>query len=41
MFLEDEEIVFNAGPHWQAVKMRYGDDACLDRPCIATFTEHL
>ncbi|HXG17726.1 MAG TPA: YbaK/EbsC family protein [Methylomirabilota bacterium] len=38
---EDEEIVFNAGSHWQTVKMRYADYERLVRPRVATFAEHL
>jgi Ala-tRNA(Pro) deacylase len=36
-----EEIVFNAGSHWQTVKMRYEDYARLVYPRIARFAEHL
>lgn len=38
---EDEEIVFNAGSHWQTVRMRYEDYERLVHPRIATFAEHL
>lgn len=38
---EDEEIVFNAGSHWQTVRMRYADYERLVHPRIATFAEHL
>ncbi len=38
---KDEEIVFNAGSHWQTVKMRYDDYARLVCPRIAKFAEHL
>ncbi len=38
---ENEEIVFNAGSHWQTVRMRYGDYERLVHPRIATFAEHL
>jgi Ala-tRNA(Pro) deacylase len=38
---EDEEIVFNAGSHWQTARMRYDDYARLVRPRIATFAKHL
>jgi len=38
---EDEEIVFNAGSHWQTVKMRYADYARLVNPRIASFADHL
>jgi Ala-tRNA(Pro) deacylase len=38
---EDEEIVFNAGSHWQTVKLRYADYACLVKPRVAPFADHL
>ncbi len=38
---EDKEIVFNAGSHWQTVKMRYEDYARLVKARVATFAEHL
>jgi Ala-tRNA(Pro) deacylase len=38
---KDEEIVFNAGSHWQTVRMRYDDYARLAHPRIAKFAEHL
>lgn len=38
---EDEEIVFNAGSHWQTVRMRYEDYERLVHPRIATFADHL
>lgn len=38
---KDDEIVFNAGSHWQTVKMRYEDYACLVHPRIAQFAEHV
>lgn len=38
---KDEEIVFNAGSHWQTVRMRYDDYARLVHPRIAKFAEHL
>ena len=38
---EDEEIVFNAGSHWQTIKMRYNDYARLVHPKVAKFAEHL
>ena len=38
---KDAEIVFNAGSHWQTVKMRYDDYARLVRPRIAKFAEHV
>jgi Ala-tRNA(Pro) deacylase len=37
----DEQIVFNAGSHWQTVRMRYEDFARLVQPCVATFARHL
>jgi len=37
---EDEEIVFNAGSHWQTVKMRYADYARLVKPRVASFADH-
>lgn len=38
---EDEEIVFNAGSHWQTVRMRYEDYIRLVHPRVATFAQHL
>jgi Ala-tRNA(Pro) deacylase len=38
---ENEEIVFNAGTHWQSVQMRYGDFERLLHPRIAHFAEHV
>jgi Ala-tRNA(Pro) deacylase len=38
---KDEEIVFNAGSHWQTVRMRYEDYARIVHPQIAKFAEHL
>jgi len=38
---KDEEIVFNAGSHWQTVRMGYDDFARLVRPRVATFAQHL
>jgi Ala-tRNA(Pro) deacylase len=38
---EDEEIIFNAGSHWQTVKMRYVDYAHLVKPRVASFADHL
>jgi len=38
---KDEEIVFNAGSHWQTVRMRYEDFARLVQPRIAAFARHL
>jgi Ala-tRNA(Pro) deacylase len=37
----DDEIVFNAGSHWQTVKMRYEDYARLVHPRVARFAEHV
>ena len=37
---EDEEIVCNAGTHYQTVRLRYADFAWLVRPHLATFAEH-
>jgi Ala-tRNA(Pro) deacylase len=34
---QDEEIVFNAGSHWQTMRLRYADFARLVQPCIAAF----
>jgi len=38
---ENEEIVFNAGSHWQTVRMRYEDYIRLLHPRVATFARHL
>jgi Ala-tRNA(Pro) deacylase len=38
---EDEEIVFNAGSHWQTVRMCYEDYARLVHPRVAKFAQHL
>ncbi len=38
---KDDEIVFNAGSHYQTVKMRYDDYARIVHPKIAKFAEHL
>ena len=38
---KDEEIVFNAGSHWQTVKMRYEDYVRIVHPKIAKFAEHV
>jgi Ala-tRNA(Pro) deacylase len=38
---QDEEIVFNAGSHWQTVRMRYADFARLVQPYIVAFARHL
>jgi len=37
---KDDEIVFNAGSHWQTVRMRYDDYARIVHPKIAKFAEH-
>ncbi len=36
---EDEEIVFNAGNHTEAVRMRYEDYSRLAEPRVGTFGE--
>jgi len=38
---QDEEIVFNAGSHWQTVRLRYDDYARLVHPRVAKFAQHL
>ncbi|HEV8714228.1 MAG TPA: YbaK/EbsC family protein [Candidatus Binatia bacterium] len=38
---QDEEIVFNAGSHWQTLRMGYADYARLVRPRVALFARHL
>ena len=38
---QDEQIVFNAGSHWQTVRLRYADFVRLVQPCIAAFARHL
>lgn len=38
---EKDEIVFNAGSHWQTVRMRYEDYVRLVHPRVATFAQHL
>jgi Ala-tRNA(Pro) deacylase len=38
---QDQEIVFNAGSHWQTIKLRYDDYARLVHPRIAKFAERL
>jgi Ala-tRNA(Pro) deacylase len=35
----DPEIVFNAGTHTDAIRMRYGDFAALVRPVVGDFAE--
>lgn len=37
----DEEIVFNAGTHSDAICMRYGDFAALTRPVVGRFAERM
>ena len=37
----DERIVFNAGSHWQTVRLRYADFVRLVQPCIAAFARPL
>ena len=34
---KNDEIVFNAGNHWQTIRMRYDDYARLVRPNVASF----
>ena len=38
---KEEEIVFNAGSHWQTVRMRYEDYERLVHPRVVKFTRHL
>lgn len=38
---EDKEIVFNAGTHEEAMRVRYDDYARLVKPVVAEFAEHL
>ncbi len=38
---EDEEIVCNAGNHYQTVLLRYADFAWLVQPQVALFAEHV
>jgi Ala-tRNA(Pro) deacylase len=38
---KDDEIVFNAGSHWQTVRMRYDDYARIVHAKIAKFAEHV
>jgi len=35
----DEEIVFNAGTHRDAIRMRYTDFATLEKPRVASFAD--
>jgi len=35
----DEEIVFNAGTHRDAVRMRYADFVALEKPRVASFAD--
>jgi Ala-tRNA(Pro) deacylase len=37
----DEYITFNAGTHYEAVRMRYTDFERLARPCATSFSVHL
>ena len=37
----DETILFNAGTHYEAVRMQYEDFARMARPLIADFAVHL
>jgi Ala-tRNA(Pro) deacylase len=37
----DERIVFNAGSHWQTVRLRYADFVSLVQPRIAAFARPL
>ncbi|MEK6697839.1 MAG: YbaK/EbsC family protein [Nitrospirota bacterium] len=37
----DEYITFNAGTHYEAIRMRYNDFARLVTPVIGTFTVHI
>jgi Ala-tRNA(Pro) deacylase len=37
----EEEIVFNAGTHRDAVRMRYADFAAIARPVVGRFAERL
>ena len=36
----EERIVFNAGTHKDAIKMRYEDFAALTQPIVGRFTRH-
>lgn len=38
---ENKEIVFNAGTHYETVRMRYDDFSRLVKPYVATFAKHL
>ncbi len=38
---EDREIVFNAGTHYETMKVPYGDYARLAQPIITDFAVHL
>jgi Ala-tRNA(Pro) deacylase len=38
---KDEEIVFQAGSHVEAIRMKYKDWERLARPKVADFAEHL
>ncbi len=37
----DEDITFNAGTHYEAVRMRYADFARLALPRVASFAVHI
>jgi hypothetical protein len=36
----DDEIVFNAGTHGDAIRMRYEDFAAIARPIVGRFARH-
>ena len=38
---DDDEIVFNAGTHGDAIRMRYADFAALARPIVGRFAKRL
>jgi Ala-tRNA(Pro) deacylase len=37
----DEYITFNAGTHYEAIRMRYSDFERLVHPCVASFSVHV
>ena len=37
----DNEIVFNAGTHSEAIKMKYSDFEMMEKPMIAEIAEHI
>ncbi len=37
----DESITFNAGSHYEAIRMRYADFARLTLPLVASFAVHI